>query len=393
MFFRYGEQLQKDLTDATFGLLAGDPNTPRRTLKTALDAAQLAAYAAGSIAPEGFGRTAFTEFQNKLEAFNLFAHVDLVLELPSGRNLSLQELVERASSLGPFRSVWAMEGAGHFYAETRTASGRPVILRNEDEALPTHSLTALHAGAGLSFAERALAELKERSSDGDIANALHSFVKICDESSHPSYAGATYEALGLVARNLHPHLIERIDSQLSRADEAMRGYFWHGTGRGLYFAPTNFIPIGASRRAVSQAMKEPPHELGRLNALSGLAWALTLVNIRHAATLESFLSENASGNQEAEAFANGISSALIVWRDCAPDDYAPEALCTHSPNDPRTRTLWEKCVSSPCAEGLDLYHALLREAGGIGRLFRYQPLDELAAELDAELKKRRAGEF
>src|SRR5205085_2866059 len=107
------------------------------------------------------------------------------------------------------------------------------------ESVPTSSLAALHAGAGLSFAGRALGVLTPRSTAGEVRRALEQFVALCRANSHEGYVRAAYEALGLWTRNLSPQLMPSIDRQLAEADEEMVGYFWHGVGRALYFAPTN----------------------------------------------------------------------------------------------------------------------------------------------------------
>ena len=57
------------------------------------------------------------EFQNKLEAFSLFEHVDYALGLGSSSSLSLSQLVARAATLDPYICVWATEGIGHYFAD------------------------------------------------------------------------------------------------------------------------------------------------------------------------------------------------------------------------------------------------------------------------------------
>ena len=101
-------------------------------------------------------RLAWLECKNKLQAFDLFEHVDVVLSLPTGPDLSLTVLLAQADALGPYRAVWALEGLGRYYAETCwTHKGTPQHLLTADQvsAVSAHSLVPLHAGMGLSLAD------------------------------------------------------------------------------------------------------------------------------------------------------------------------------------------------------------------------------------------------
>ncbi|MEK6279432.1 MAG: hypothetical protein AABN95_03685 [Acidobacteriota bacterium] len=375
MFFQTGDQLQKGLTNAMFGDFT-DADLSRLTARTAFDVARCVAATTACLSPGRQNRLAWLELQNKLETFNLFAHVDLAMDLPRPRVASLAELVERASKLGPYRSVWAMEGVGHLYAELCGARAIPVDLRGQAGALPASSLVALHAGAGLSFASRCLETITPQSADAEVRAALERFVTLCDENSHDAYLGATYEALGLAARNLHPQLLADIDRHLAEMSEELVGYFWHGVGRGIYFAPTNFLPNGGGR-ALNQALQESPHDLGRLNAVAGLVWALVLVNVRHPEVIANFLRDKAD-ELNCDVFANGLYSAVVIWRDSSTDDEVLNAFCRYRPADLRTSALWETYVSAPCHEAL-LIHPVLRDGGCLGHVFRHQSRRHLVA--------------
>src|SRR5262249_11421336 len=175
---------------------------------------------------------------------------------------------------------------------------------------------ALHAGMGLSFANRLLETIKPGSPGGRVREVLGQFVELCKENSTNGYQGAAYESLGLVARNLYPHMVRSIDQQLSAIHGDLVGYFWHGVGRAIYFAPTNFWPDGRSPdRGVEMALRVSPHEVARLNSLAGLTWALTLVNIRQPEIMQSLLKRQGRLLNEDGAFSNGLSSAIIIWQD------------------------------------------------------------------------------
>lgn len=375
--FQAGNQLQSGMVDLACDALTFEAFAPRRALQLTLDMMQQSADVFRLLTPGEEGRIAWQEFRNKLRAFTLFKYVDGLL-LPAEQG-SLTKMVERAASLEPFRSVWAMEGVGHYYAESIWARNEtPLRLLTGDHAktLPDRSLIPLHAGMGLSLAGRALAAIGPEGDAGEMRQALLWFIALCQSNAREGYAGAAYEALGLVARNLYPQMVNGINRQLIELDEELAGYFWHGVGRALYFAPTNFAPcFGSGLRAVAAARQEPPHALGRRNATAGLVWAITLVNICQPQVLEIFLrrlSRHGQCEMDGEAFANGVSSAVMVWRDAAPDDPGLHDFCRYQPpaSDPAMAARWNHLVTEPCAQALRHYDAI-KARGGFGELFRY----------------------
>jgi hypothetical protein len=148
-------------------------------------------------------------------------------------------------------------------------------------------------------------------------------------------------------------------------------YFWHGVGRGLYFAPTHALPnSGSHRRAFEKAWREPPDEAGRRNATAGLAWALTLVNLRHPEILAGALRRSGDIGS-AEAFANGVASAAVVWHEIVGRDEHLEAFLAY--RSPDLGGLWSDLVAGPCEEALQDSQLRLRQGFGLADLFRFQP--------------------
>ena len=356
--------------------------TPRSMMKLGVAMMQQSAEALRLFAPWPETRLAWREFQNKLEAFELFEHVDSVLEIPAQGEFRLPEFVEKAEALGPFRAVWATEGLGHYYAETFWAGTvQRNLLTDERTELPSKSLVALHAGMGLAIADRVVKTISPRSADSEIRRVLQQFVTACDENSREGYAGIAYESLGLVTRNLHPQMIRKLDGQLMAIDENLSGYFWHGVGRAIYFAPTNVLPgSNSSERALKATYEEAPHELGRRNALSGLAWAMTLVNIRHPEVLETFLKHHGDQLRDREAFINGVSSSVMIWCESTVDDPCLKAFYQYEP-DPSNeigQQRWERMVHRPCEEALESVYPVLKKRRRFGEVFRYVDLPALA---------------
>ena len=389
--FRAGDQLQRGPWEIVRDALTPDAFTSRGMMRMAFNTMQQSAGALGQLAPEGEGRAALREFRSKLQVFDLFENVDAALRLPRGAVLPLGELVGRTSGLDPFLAVWATEGIGYYYAETAWGSKgvpRGLLKGAGERGVPAKSMAALHAGMGLSFANRALAAVGRRCQKcpphSDLQSALRRFVELCDDNSGEGYVGAAYEALGLVARNLYPHLVPPIDRQLSEAGDSLADYFWHGVGRAIYFAPTNYVPLAStSRRVVEMTQQEPPHELGRRNALSGAAWALVLVNLRAPEVIENCLKQCSGVAFESDAFANGVSSAAVVWRDSTEGGQHLDALCRHQPGPsrPGLAESWHALVKAPCRRALDEYYGALKRHDCVGEVFRYQPLPALVEKL------------
>jgi hypothetical protein len=163
---------------------------------------------------------------------------------------------------------------------------------------------------------------------------------------------------------------------LAGADGDLPALFWHGVGRGLYFSPTNFLPSACwAWGGLEKAGAEPPHEVGRLNAVAGLAWALTLVNVRHPGILELFVARYGARLGDDRAFANGVRSAALVWHHWAPDTPHVAALCRHASRAaPAER--WAALVSEPVNAALAALYPRLAQQG-LGALFRYHPPEEV----------------
>jgi hypothetical protein len=316
--------------------------------------------------------------------------VDVTLLLPAGPEVPLTALVEKADALGPYPAVWAMEGLGRYYTEMHWAhQGMPQYLLTADQvrALPLKSLIPLHMGMGLSLADHLLATLKPQSPDAEIDTVLRQFIELCKHNSREGYTGAVLEALGLITRLRYPQMVRIVDCRLSAIDPDIVGYFWHGVGRGLYFLPVTALPCsGSTWRAVEMAQEEAPHTLGRLNALAGLAWPLTLVNIRHPAILEAFLKRYGDVLSANDAFSTGVSSSVMIWYDMERGDPYLRAFLEHQPDpsNPRLVQLWNSQVRGPSQDALQRYYGVLKARHGLGGVFRHQPLSALVDRLKGE---------
>jgi hypothetical protein len=309
------------------------------------------------------------ELGNKLEVFELFQYTLAAVGASGGASLPLAEAVRRAAARGRFASVWITEGVGHALAEAAWRGPRPprgLLSSLAAGAIPAEAWIPLHTGMGLSLAGRVL-----RAPPSKLRDALRQLFELCVDNALPGYARAAFEGLGFAARNLHSRSVPAIGRELAHAAPGLESYFWHGVGRGLYFSPAHAAP-GSTGAALAAALCEPPHGEGRRNAVAGLAWAVTLVNLRQPEILAAFLARQARrpAPPAASALADGIAAAAAVWCDAAgPGDGHLSALLGHRPGDPETGELWRRLVVEPCREAIRRQPGL-RRSRGLEALFR-----------------------
>jgi hypothetical protein len=341
-------------------------------LRQSVDVAQLLA------SPQDL-RLAWQEFSDKLRVFFWVREVTSLLGLPKeGAYVPLTELVARAYALDPFPALWAVEGAGYYYAGRFWGRGqgpRDLLTDAHAAAVPNRSLMMLHAGIGMSFAKRLLNGMTPQAPAKQVGEVVRRFIALCRQNSRPGYAGAALESLGLVARVFRsPALVPVIDRELASLDQEAQAHFWHGVGRAIYFSPTYFLPVGRSPwRAVEMAHGEAPHELGRLNAVAGLAWAVTLVNMLQPQVMEAVVRRHAEEFVRDGAFGNGVGSSLVVRSETTPGQEFVAAFCAHQPSDPGVAAGWHVLVRRPCADALGRVYPVLKDEGRLGEVFRYRP--------------------
>jgi hypothetical protein len=381
--FEAGDMLQRGAIDLAASLLTRDALNPAAVARGTSAALRQAWDVLRFLASGADLRLAWQEFADKLQVFRWVRDVGTILHLPAeGTFVPLADLVARAYALDEFSALWAVEGAGHFYADSFWGRGEPprgLLSGPEADAVPAKALTMLHAGIGLSFAQHLLEKVTPTTPGRDLELTLRLFLALCHANSRPGYVGAALESLGLVARVFHPlELVPVLDRYLATLDPEAQAYYWHGVGRAIYFSPTYFLPFGRSPwRAVEMARGEAPHELGRLNAVAGLTWAVTLVNMRRPQVLEAVVNAHGEEFVRDGAFANGVSSSIIMRYDTTPEAPFIAAFCGHQPAGPAPLAqLWGQLVRGPCEEGLGKLYPALKESQRLGEVFRYQPLTD-----------------
>jgi hypothetical protein len=360
--------------DLIFDLMSLRAFDPRYLARLTTDVASQSAETARTLMPGESCQLAVRQLRNNLDVFNLVKNVRSLLKIPEHGPFPLEELITKAYGLGDYPDLWAIEGLGHDYADTFWREGERfdgILRSNRARALPRSSLTMLHAGIGLSFAQHLLGDSSPYDSPAHHAHLVERFITLCFDNSMEGYAGAALESLGLVTRTWHGQMVHPIDRQLAQIHTPSREFFWHGAGRALYFYPLYIVPGFLSPwRAAST---EPPDDIARLNMRAGLAWATTLVNIRQPRILENILRMRGRDLSADGAFTSGLVSSLVMGWDITPDDEFIRAFTRYRPasNDDDLLDAWERMVRRPALDVVDRYQRALSEGELLGEVFRY----------------------
>lgn len=372
--FDGNDALWRGVSDWMTGVVRCDSLAPARVLAAVADVAIHSGDLLSLTIPGRATRGAWREAFNKLRAFLLFSAARESIG-PGGRpDPGLPELVGRVQKFDPYRGLWTAEGLGYFHASEELNRGpepRGLLAPDRTRGIPDRCLIPLHTGMGLAFANFVVPAMTAQASRSEIRHRVDEFLSLCETNAAPGYSGAAIESLGLVVRNVRPRLVQAMGEELAAVGGGVPERFWHGFGRGLYFSPLNLLPCtSAAWPSVRIAQREPPHALGRSNALAGLAWAVTLVNIRDPEVIELFLGRHRRELGDASAFADGVRSAAAIWYDWAPGSLYLHALCRYRPRDSRSAERWDRYARSPCGEEFTELYRLLKRDGLMGELFR-----------------------
>jgi hypothetical protein len=386
--FQIGDETQRFLVDLMFDTLTLRAFTPSYVSRLTSDIVEQSQDSLKTFSSAENIRLAWQELKNNYEVFNLVKNVSSLLHIPSeGKDFNLSQLVEGAYALGAYPDLWAVEGLGHDYTMTffpLWGKGQPVLgILSDDRAsvLPTKSLTMMHAGLGLAFAQQLMNRLTPYSPAADIRSVLHEFIRLVNDNSKKGYEGAAYESLGLVTRFWHSQTVNLVDRHMQEVEPEAVSYFWHGVGRAHYFLPIFFVPGLLSPWLAIE--REAPHEMALLNMIAGLAWATAIVNVRQPQIMENFLKHQGEQVSKTPAFSNGVISTLIMGIDITPGDVYIMQFLQHQPNpsDQRVVKLWNDLVGRPANDAVQRIYPVLKEHERLGEVFHYQNLSELAERL------------
>jgi hypothetical protein len=266
-----------------------------------------------------------------------------------------------------------------------------ILTEASTRDLPAESLTMLHAGIGMAFAQHWMKTVNHLSPIADIRHALEQVIALCHENSRPGYVGGALESLGLITQNgqfyseTRPdEMVQIVGRELEHIDPEVFEYFWHGVGRAHYFLPIHFIPgYGSIWHAVGMIRRAVHNDLAWRNAIAGLAWGVTMVNIRHPQIVANFLRSHGVQLSADDGFANGVASSIMMRYDTTPDApfITPYYRYQPEPADPQLVQLWLSQVQQPCAVALQEYYPVLKQYQSLGEIFRYHSFPTLVAQL------------
>jgi hypothetical protein len=157
-------------------------------------------------------------------------------------------------------------------------------------------------------------------------------------------------------------------------DSNLALYFWHGVGRAMYFSPDSFLPVrNLGWSNLNSARSLPPSRIARVNAVAGLAWAVTLVDLQRPRIIEVFVQGCSGQEWEVQAMANGVTSAATVWLDYSGQPAEVEKLCVHQPAGRFQRpAIWDDVVRQPCTNLLNGPTTDFAQRGQVDQIFQYQ---------------------
>lgn len=385
--FYFGDFAQQEALKGFFDLFHPQTWTPGNMARLASEAFRESIQVSRLVLPGDTQRLALVELRNKLEIFTQVRNLSDTLRLPSNQLLPLPDLVAKAyNTLSPFLVLWGVEGLGEYYTTlyTKLAGHFPQkLLWEENAQVPAKSLLMLHAGLGLSFANNLLSTVSPTAPRQKIHDVIQNFVTLCRENSRSGYLGAAIESLGLVTRTFYPTMPNLVHQELEEIAPEYLGFFWHGYGRALYFGPAYFLPVlrsawGALDSEISGLRDEQ-------SAAAGLAWALTLVNMRQPQIAEGVLKTYIGASRFQEGFANGVASCIVMGQDMRPDQPFVTDFIRYRPKsgDQQLLELWDRCIFRPATDALNIYYPVLKQHNALDQVFRFQPLGQLVERLQA----------
>src|SRR5262249_40767692 len=161
----------------------------------------------------------------------------------------------------------------------------------------------------------------------------------------------------------YPSVLLLLDQHIPSVEPDLQGYFWHGAGRAMYFEPMNMLPsVNAPWRAIRRLDVEAPHDVARRNVLSGLAWALTVVNMQYPMVMEAFLSHHGQVAAQNDAFTNGVTSSMMMRWDTTRDDARIGPFIHNEPKDPTVASLWRQLITTPCEHARTVEYGRLSDS-------------------------------
>lgn len=379
--FQFGDKAQSAIAGLASDMLRLKVLSPSYIKDMATGIVHGSKDAVGSVATEESRHLLKQQFSNTFDVIGYVNHVDAPNRLSEDGTYPLEEMVANCYSHGDYPALWYVEGLGERYAEAYMAGGKEIrglLTSGKAAAADPKIQTMMHAGLGITLAKHAVQDLTPWSTETEFRDAITLFLKLVHNNSIAGYEGAALESLGLVSRTWNGQLVSKIAMHLGGIDAEAYEYFWHGAGRAMYFSPMYMIPGLSPWEAADH---EPPDEIGRRNARAGVAWAFTIVNIRHPEIAAHFLRDKSDRIAGNDAYANGAYSTQIMAGDMVPNHEYVAAFGRYKPEDPESLKAWNKYLGSDVGVKVDSYRKKLKANQKLGEVFRYHDLARFVGDL------------
>lgn len=393
--FMAGDEYQSKALDFVFDLLSPSSLNPQYWSKIV---GRLASQ--GKMAVEALGDQSFfaKQAKNTSYIFALVRNNPEKLGIPASGPFDLAHFMDKAYGIGDFQNIWTVEGLGHVYTQ-RTWSGRDdaegIMTEGQAAEMPHKSLTMMHAGLGLCFAESLMKQLTPTSSIKETERVLNAFITLCRNNSRPGYVGCALESLGLVTRCFNYPMVDLVQRVLAGLDEAAWEFFWRGAGRALYFSPGHMVqPLYSPWIAAEQ---EAPNERAYKGLRAGITWATNVVNMRQPEIFEDLIKKRGAAEEHEGTIRHGVAASTTMAMDITPHHPVVKEYLEYVPqsSDPEVQRLWAKLVHEPVHNAVNRYQPILSKHKMMDQVFRFQDLDVLVDGLekqDAEDPKQDAKE-
>eukprot|EP01084_Bolivina_argentea_P239526 402585_1 len=310
---------------------------------------------------------------------------------------SINESINKCRNQYDFESLWIVEGIGSHYTFNK--------LQNEDSFLNdvdinsnplfydqfnhehAPNLCMLHAGMGFSLAKYYVTKYKLNNYD---IKYIDKFIEISNRVSINGYKGCSIESLGLISLWLlynENNIIYKIDQQVMNS--VYRKYYWHGVGRMLYFHPFNNIPWynddipHQSFKLLNKLYLNNCNNndlLCQYNMISGLMWAIVLVNMRHPNILINILKyiDNEYDIQLQECVKKGIVSAVAMRYIHSGKQYTHylSHFLTYKRDNSEEGLLWKKYIIQPVGSNLRLIIEKIHKGSSFDLIFKYDIMED-----------------
>jgi hypothetical protein len=311
--------------------------------------------------------------------------------IPKQGEFDLAYYMDKAYGIGDYENIWSVEGLGHVYSQRMwilkfnvSEDAHGIMMDGQAATMPEKSLTMMHAGLGLAFAESLMKQLTIDSSTQDVERVLKAFIKLCNNNSRPGYVGCALESLGLVTRCFNYPMVDLVQRVLADLDPMTWEFFWRGAGRALYFSPGHMMqPLYSPWIA---AEMEAPNERALKILKAGISWPTNIVNMRHPEIFEDLIIRRGAQEEFEGTIRHGVAASTTMAMDITPNHPVVKQYLEYRPksSDAKVQALWEKLVREPVYRAVHRYQPVLSKHKMMDQVFRFQDLDALVDRLEPE---------